>query len=169
MNIQGGSPLRLADLISLLSKGFSRVFSSTTVQRHQFFSILPSLQTLIGRVTLIVPSLRSEEALSLSPFCSIFSFFNSNFFGCTRVRCGAPVFSLQRLLLLWSTGSRHVGFSNCAAWSYLFRGIWDLPRPGMEPVSPALTGRFLPRLYHEEAPSLSAFWSHMRKFPLSSI
>ena len=76
MNIQGGSPLRLADLISLLSKGFSRVFSSTTIQWHQFFSILPSLQTLIVRVTLIVPSLCWEEALSLSPFCSIFSFFN---------------------------------------------------------------------------------------------
>ena len=38
MNIQGGSPLRLTDLISLLSKGLSRVFSSTTVQEHLFFS-----------------------------------------------------------------------------------------------------------------------------------
>ena len=77
--------------------------------------------------------------------------------------------SLQRLLLLWSTGSRDVGFSSCTAWSYLFCGKWDLPRPGMEPVSPVLTGRFLPILYHEEAPSLSAFWSHMREFHLSSM
>ena len=38
MNIQGWFPLRLTDLISLLSKGLSRVFSSTTVQKHQFFS-----------------------------------------------------------------------------------------------------------------------------------
>ena len=30
-------------MISLLSKRFSRVFSSTTVQKHQFFSIQPSL------------------------------------------------------------------------------------------------------------------------------
>ena len=37
MNIQGLSPLRLTSLISLLSKGFSGVFSSTRVQRHQFF------------------------------------------------------------------------------------------------------------------------------------
>ena len=42
MNIQGWFPLRLTGLISLLSKGLSRVFSSTTVQRHQFFSALPS-------------------------------------------------------------------------------------------------------------------------------
>ena len=36
-SIQGGFPLRLTGLISLLSKGLSGVFSSTTVQRHQFF------------------------------------------------------------------------------------------------------------------------------------
>ena len=44
VNIQGWSPLRLTGLISLLSKGLSAVFSSTTVQRHQFFGVLPSLQ-----------------------------------------------------------------------------------------------------------------------------
>ena len=37
MNIQGWFPLRLTGLISLLSKGLSRVFPSTTVQKHQFF------------------------------------------------------------------------------------------------------------------------------------
>ena len=37
MNIQGLFPLGLTDLISLLSKGLSRVFSSTRIQRHQFF------------------------------------------------------------------------------------------------------------------------------------
>ena len=43
VNIQGWSPLRLTGLISLLSKGLSGVFSSTTVWRHQFFGILPPL------------------------------------------------------------------------------------------------------------------------------
>ena len=37
MNIQGWFPLGLTGLISLQSKGLSRVFSSTTVQKHQFF------------------------------------------------------------------------------------------------------------------------------------
>ena len=36
MNIQGWFSLRLTDLISLLSKGLSRVFSSTPVQKQQF-------------------------------------------------------------------------------------------------------------------------------------
>ena len=40
--IQGWSSLRLTGLISLLSKGLPGVFSSTTVQRCEFFSILPS-------------------------------------------------------------------------------------------------------------------------------
>ena len=38
MNIQGWFPLGLTGLISLLSSGLSRVFSSNTVQKHQFFS-----------------------------------------------------------------------------------------------------------------------------------
>ena len=42
MNIQGWFPLGLTGFISLQSKGLSRVFSNTTVQKHQFFSV-PSL------------------------------------------------------------------------------------------------------------------------------
>ena len=38
MNIQGWFPLGWASLISFQSKGFSRVFSNTTVRKHQFFS-----------------------------------------------------------------------------------------------------------------------------------
>ena len=37
MNIQDWFPLGLTGWISLLSKGLSGVFSSTTVQKHQFF------------------------------------------------------------------------------------------------------------------------------------
>ena len=37
MNSQGWFPLELTGWISLLSKGLSRVFSSTTVWQHQFF------------------------------------------------------------------------------------------------------------------------------------
>ena len=43
MNIQSWFPLELTGLISLQSKGLSRVFSSTMVQKHQFFSTQPSL------------------------------------------------------------------------------------------------------------------------------
>ena len=45
MNIQGWFPLGLTGLISLQSKGLSRFFSSTTVQKHQFFRAQPSLRS----------------------------------------------------------------------------------------------------------------------------
>ena len=45
VKIQGWSPLRFTSLVSLLSKGLSGVFFSTTVWRYQFFGILPSLQS----------------------------------------------------------------------------------------------------------------------------
>ena len=41
MNIQGWFILGLTGLISLQSKGLSRVFSNTTVQKHQFFVAQP--------------------------------------------------------------------------------------------------------------------------------
>ena len=41
MNIQGWFPLGLTGLISLQFKGLSRVFSSGTVQKHQFFGAQP--------------------------------------------------------------------------------------------------------------------------------
>ena len=43
MNIQGWFPWGLTSLISLQSKGLSRVFSNSTVWKHKFFSAQPSL------------------------------------------------------------------------------------------------------------------------------
>ena len=43
MNIQSWFPLGLTGLISLLSKVLSRVLSSTTIWKHQFFGAQPSL------------------------------------------------------------------------------------------------------------------------------
>ena len=43
VNIQNWFPLGLTGLISLLSKGLSRVLSNTTIQKHQFFSVQSSL------------------------------------------------------------------------------------------------------------------------------
>ena len=43
MNAQDWFPLALTGLISLQSKWLSRVYSNTTVQKHQFISTQPSL------------------------------------------------------------------------------------------------------------------------------
>ena len=33
--------------------------------------------------------------------------------------------------------------SSCGTWAQLLRSMWDLPRPGIQPASPALAGGFL--------------------------
>ena len=43
MNIQGWFPLGLMSLISLQSKGLSKVFSNSTIQKHSFSGAQPSL------------------------------------------------------------------------------------------------------------------------------
>ena len=45
MNIQGWFPLRWTGLISLQSRGLSRVFSNTTVRKYQLFGIQPFLSS----------------------------------------------------------------------------------------------------------------------------
>ena len=54
MNIPGWFLLGLTGLISLQSKGLSRVFSRTVIQRHQFFSAQPSLRSNFFMVTSVL-------------------------------------------------------------------------------------------------------------------
>ena len=42
--------------------------------------------------------------------------------------------------------------SSCGSRAQLLRGMWDPPRPGLKPVSPALAGR-LSTLHHQGSPS----------------
>ena len=56
--------------------------------------------------------------------------------------------------------------SNCGSWAQLLHGMWDLPRPGLEPVSPALAGRFSTTVPPGK-PKLTAFWSDLGQSLLS--
>ena len=68
----------------------------------------------------------------------------------------------------------HAGFSSCGSWALepglrscgapaqLLRGMWGLPKPGLKPVCPALTGGFFtteppgkPCVWFLERPALS--------------
>ena len=69
MNIQGWLPLGLTGLISLKSKGLSRVFSSTTIWKHQFsaFSIvqLSHLYITTGKTIALTIWTIASKAMSL--------------------------------------------------------------------------------------------------------
>ena len=51
--------------------------------------------------------------------------------------CGAPALGVRASVVVAHR------LSSCGARASLFRGMWDLPGPGLEPVSPALAGGFL--------------------------
>ena len=95
MNIQDWFPLGWTGWISLQSKGLSRVFSNTTVQKHQFFSAHLSLWSKDHMVSLYVRekhfywnivALQCCVSFNWSTFCSLvfvlllvsFSQFNAN-------------------------------------------------------------------------------------------
>ena len=61
VNIQDWFPLGLTDLISLLSKTLSRVFSKTTVQKHPFFDTQLSLQYDYHSHTWLLERLTSQS------------------------------------------------------------------------------------------------------------
>ena len=48
-------------------------------------------------------------------------------------------------------------FSSCGSQAQLLHGMWDLPRPGLEPVSPALAGRFSTTAPPGKPPDCSVF------------
>ena len=67
VNIQGWFPLALTALISLLSKVLSRVFASTTIQKHHFFGAQPPLWANSHISTWL---LEKNRALTIQTFLS---------------------------------------------------------------------------------------------------
>ena len=56
-----------------------------------------------------------------------------------------------RRLSSCSSPALDLRLSSCGSRAYLLRSMWDLPRPGLEPMSPALAHRFL-TLRHQGSP-----------------
>ena len=114
MNVQDWFPLGWTGWISLQSKGLLRVFSSTTVEKHQFFSAQPSLW-------------------SHSHICS-----SSSLVAKSCLTLATPwTIALQVPL---SVGfSRQEYWSGLP-----YPSPGDLPDPGIKPRSPALQANSLP-------------------------
>ena len=138
LNIQGWFPLGLTGLISLQYKGFSRIFISTTIQKHQFFgaqaslwsnphmctwllekpycrcSIIQSCQTLCNPMdcsTVFPMSIQGQFPLRLTGLISLVSKGLSGVFSSTIVR-------------------RHQFFSPPPSlWSSSHNHTWPLGRP----------------------------------------
>ena len=80
MNIQDWFPLGLTGLISLLSKGLSRIFSDATVQKHQFGTLALSFLYSLN-LTSIKSVMKSNHLILCLPLSSCLqSFPPSGFF-----------------------------------------------------------------------------------------
>ena len=89
-NIQDWFPLGLTSLIFLLSKGLSRVFSNSTVQKHPFYGTQLSLQsnsniymttrktkaltrwTFVGKVMSLLFNMLSRLVITFLPICNLY-------------------------------------------------------------------------------------------------
>ena len=84
VNTQDWSPLGWTGWIALQSKGLSRVFSNTTVQKHQFFGTQLSSQSLEGRYFLckkiLLFLINKSSQSSVSPQATFFFLFLSHFY-----------------------------------------------------------------------------------------
>ena len=66
-NTQDWSPLEWTGWISLQSKGLSRVFSNTTVQKHQFFGAKLSLQSN-SHIHITIQEMNITVMFNMCPF-----------------------------------------------------------------------------------------------------
>ena len=100
-----------------------------------------------------LPLLRDVKSLHFSRFIYLFIYLLLTVLGlrfCARAfsSCSerGPLFIAVRrpLIIAASLVAEHRlqthRLSNCGSRASLLRGMWDLPRPGLEPVSPALAG-----------------------------
>ena len=57
--------------------------------------------------------------------------------------CGGIFCCGAQALGVWASAGAACGLSSCGTWALLLRGMWKLPSPGIEPMSPALADGFL--------------------------
>ena len=95
-------------LISLLSKGFSRVFSSTTVENHQFFGSQPSLWSIVT---------------------SVHNSWKKHGFDYTDLCQQSDISALSRFVVAFLPRSKCPGCSHCPQWFWSPRK-WNLPLYG---------------------------------------
>ena len=108
MNIQGWFHLGLTGLISLLSKGFSRVFSNTTVRKHKFFDAQPSLWSIVT---------------------SVHNSWKKHGFDYTDLCQQSDISALSRFVVAFLPRSKCPGCSHCPQWFWSPRK-WNLPLYG---------------------------------------
>lgn len=116
-----------------------------------------------------IPLAQVSRSCSVHSFMAVLGFCcRAPAFSSCGKRPALPLWCVGASLwwLLCCTGSRTLGLSSCDAWPQMPGGMWDLPGPGMEPMSPALAGGFLTpgpqgSPLHSQSSTLSSHCSHL--------
>ena len=119
----------------------------------------------------------SSLLCGLSPRCRAWASHCRDFSCCGARALGQACFgSCGHGLSSCSFWTREHRLSRCGVWPRLLCGMWDLPRSGTEPVSPALPGSFFTTKLTGKTPStyLSYKWKfgpldHLTLIPLPPI
>ena len=103
MNIQDWFPLGFTSLISSQSKGLSRAFSNTTVQKHKFFGVQARI-SMVGGIFLMAEG-PGIIIVSFNRYChnQVFQEFVLDFTITSNMGCNYCIFSKCFVILLQST------------------------------------------------------------------
>ena len=105
------------------------------------YRIFPSLSLPLSSQSPFQTRVRHYSDLFVSPEISAFcSFFCCGKWGPLFIAVRGPLTITASLVVEHRLQRRRL--SNCGSRAQSLRGMWDPPRPGLEPVSPALAGRF---------------------------
>ena len=88
------------------------------------------------------PSLVAASGGYSSLWCAGFHCGGFSCCGARALGTWASVVVAHKLISCGSWALEH-RLNSCGAWAKLLHGMWDLPGPRLEPVFPALAGRFL--------------------------
>ena len=146
MNIQITQIVKLCILQIIILLLF---LNPSKTSHHSFFFFKINLFIYLFIVGCVGSSLLRADFLQLRQVgatlrCSAWASHCSGFSCCGAQALGArtSVVVARGLSSCGSWALEH-RLSSCGARAQLLRGMWDLPGPGLEPMSPALAGRFL--------------------------
>ena len=72
--------------------------------------------------------------------CYVLAFFSWSKQAGATLHCGMRASPCGGFSYCRAQALEYTSFSSCGTWAQLLHGIWDLPRPGIKPVSPELQG-----------------------------
>ena len=146
-----GNPLQYSLLENPMDRGsWQATIHGITRVRHDLVTKPPppcSIYPILWNVCWFGLLLILFKTISQGNYADVLFFFSSKiylFFGCTgsSLLLGLSLVAVGGLLLLLSIGSRWAGSVVVTHRLKLLCGMWDLPGPGIKPMSPALQGRF---------------------------